>query len=641
MAVRSDGTYYLRVPRNTRRNVKFRLWLLRKCRKDPQFRGVVMEMCRRDVVFWINAFVWQFNPNSIGDFSKEVGPFVTAPFQDDLIRTIIDCIRERKDLVVEKSREMGASWLCLIVMAWFFLFHPHQQFICISRNEKAVDSPSKNSLFYKLDYILKRLPEWMAEIGEGKINRRVMSFINEGNGSEIVGDATTKEATVGGRATAIFVDEYAKIKADWKILTHTASTSGCRIFNSTHEGTNTAFYDLCRQSQEGADHIRRFVMHWSHHPDKNAGSYEYDRVTQRVKYHDPGYKYGSRFHPITDGSPTGGPYPGLRSPWYDDQCKKITTQRGIAADLDINPSGSTEQVFDPLMIGELIARYATPPKEADFVFDKQAAKPERLYFQKGGAMKLWLPYLSADGKPPPGPYCIGADVATGIGTTPTCLTVGNAKTGEKVLEYVDSRIEPKELAYLMVALGWLFFDPLSDRPAKIGWEIPGPGNTVTKHVIALQYPNLFFRRTEHRMNQQLSDAPGWSNSPESMKQLIENYKDALKSRQFLNHSEWALKECSAFVFHEDGYVYHTGWKDPKDPSAARINHGDRVIADGICWKLIDEWGRLSNPARDERYDFAPVAVGMPPHQYDPRSVAGRRNIAGLQSSQAHRSIRPR
>lgn len=585
-------------------------------------------MCKQDILFFVNTFVWQYNPNAIGKSSTSVGPFITWDLQEDLVRVVLDCISERRDLVIEKSREMGASWLCIIVILWLFLFHDDKQFICISRNEKAVDDPSRNSLFSKIDYILKRLPEWIADKGregEGKIVRRSMSFINEDNGSEIVGDATTKKATVGGRATAIFIDEYAKIEQDWKILTHTASTSGCRIFNSTHEGTNTAFFDLCKQSQDGADHVRRFVMHWSQHPDKNRGLYHFDRATQKPVYHDPQFVYPDGFNPVTDGSPTGGPYPGLRSPFYDDMVKKIGTTRGVAADLDINPTGSTEQAIDPLMVHDLQVRFCTEPKEYSLRWFKEEARADRLFEEKGGEFKLWLPFL-IDGLPPKAPYCFGADIATGIGTTPTCLSGVNAQTGEKVLEYVDSRIEPKEFAYLMVAIGYLFNDA-EGRPARIVWETPGPGNVVSKHVMALQYPNMYFRKTEHRMKKELSDVPGWPNSPDSLKQLIENYKDALRSRQFLNRSHFALSECNAFVYMEDGYVYHTGWKDPKDPSAARINHGDRVIADALAWKLVDEMGRMGIRQNEKTSMPEPVKPGFPPKEFDPRGLAGRMALA--------------
>lgn len=621
----SPGKYYLKVPRERTENVRFRLYVMRRCREDRRFRKAVLHMCKEDILFFINVCIWQFNPNAIGKWSTHVGPFITDPYQDDAIRVILDCIKSREDCVMEKSREMGASWLCLIIMLWFFLFHHDTKFLCISRNSDAVDKPDDSDcLFWKIDYMLKKLPEWMTP----SYTRRALGFSNHDNGSSITGQATTKKAGVGGRATAIFVDEYSQIKDDWSILERTANTSACRIFSGTHLGTNTAFYELCTKQAAGG-HIRKIVMHWSAHPDKRRGLYHYDPVTQKTVYHDADYRYDAKFAPVTDGSPTGGPYPGLRSPWYDKKVPALGTMRAVAADLDINPSGSTEQVFDPLLIQHLKAHYCRQPLPHDFNFDKELATPRRFFESRTGKFNLWIK-LTAEGLVPPGEYVAGADVATGTGATPTCLSVGNARTGEKVLEFTDSRIEPKEFAYLMVAVARIFKNS-EGRGAKLAWEVPGPGNTVTKHVLALGYQPIYFRRTEHRMKTQTSDIPGWPNSPDGLRNLIENYRDALKGKNFLNRSEYALSECQAFVYEPDGYVYHTGWKDPKDPSAARINHGDRVVADALCWKLMDEWGKLSAGMTQE--DLAAAAGDarlnphMPPFQYDPRGRQGRFNLA--------------
>src|SRR5581483_8104985 len=103
--------------------------------------------------------VWEYNPNAIpGGVSEEVGPFITWEFQEDAIRTILDCIERRNDLVIEKSREMGISWLCLLVMDWMFLFHRWKDCLVISRNADAVDKPFEmKALFPKLDFVHQHL----------------------------------------------------------------------------------------------------------------------------------------------------------------------------------------------------------------------------------------------------------------------------------------------------------------------------------------------------------------------------------------------------------------------------------------------------------------------------------------------------
>ena len=582
----SPGTYHLEVPRERRANLRFRLFVLRRCREDTRFRAAVVEMCRTDIVFFINAFVWQFNPNTIGRHSTKVGPFVTWDYQDVAVKTLLACIFNRSDCIVEKSRDMGASWLCLIVMLWFWLFHPMSKFLCVSRNADAVDDrEDSDSLFWKLDYMTQHLPDWMIE--KRQFSRKVMSLKNHANGSMITGQATTGKAGVGGRCLAMFVDEFSQIDEAWEVYDRTSDTTSCRIFNGTHKGTNTCFHHLTRSA---TPNLVKLVMHWTMHPDKRAGLYEWDRFAQRIRYLDETFAWPRDYAFPKDGSPTGGPRPGVRSPWYDDQCTR-KTGRGIAADLDINPSGSVEQVFDAAMIQDLKFRYAKGPTHLlELEWHKADAEPVRFHDAAEGKVKLWQP-LPPGGRPLPGYFVFAADISTGTGATPSCLSGVNAETGEKVLEYADHWIEPREFAYLCVAICRMFRGPGGELP-KFAWEVPGPGNTVTKHVLALGYRSIYMRTSDYRVKKDASDSPGWTNSPESMKALIEDYKDALRSRDFLNRSEYALSECLAFVYKADGYVGHSGWSDPKDPSGARINHGDRVVADALCWKLVHEGKRL-------------------------------------------------
>ena len=606
----SPEQFHLRVPRDRALNLRWRLYVLRRCREKKSFRRAVEQMCRSDILFWINTFVWQFNPNSIGKNSVTVGPFVTWGFQDRSVRTILDCIEDRSDLVIEKSREMGASWLCLIVMLWFWIYHPMSKFLCISRNEDAVDlADDADSLFWKLDFMLRHMPEWMVP----RHSRRVKSFHNLENGAQITGQASTGKAGVGGRALAMFVDEFSQIREDWEVYDRTSDTSGCRIFNGTHKGTNTCFFELTRKSEQAGHTLRKLVMHWSDHPDKNGGLYHWDARSQQVEYHDPSFRYPRGWAPVTDGSPTGGPRPGLRSPWYDAACSRKGSARAVAADLDINPTGSTEQLFDPLMVNSLVDLYSRDPDhECDLEWIRETADPVRLHDHQGGTIKLWC-RLDKDGRPPRGRYAFGCDIAAGTGATPSCLSGADVVTGQKVLEYSNPHIEPKEFAYLSVAICRLFRDQDGLDP-RLAWEVPGPGTIFGKHVLALGYRNVHFRTTEHRMKKEVSDTPGWANSPDTMLSLILSYRDALRAKKFLNPSRAALKECLSFVYGPDGYVFHTGAKDPKDASGARINHGDHVVADALCWKMLDTLGRLSGaetvstrPRTDPR---EPLAVGL-------------------------------
>lgn len=571
----NTGQYHRRVPRDPRENLHFRRHVLRWAAGNKSRQKALLEACRRDLLFWVNTFVWQFNPNSIGGGSSEVGPFVTWDFQDQLLSELAECIQIRQDVLIEKSRELGASWICLLVLAWLFLFHGWKKFLVISRNQEAVDRPDDpDSLFWKLDYIFEYLPDWMIK---GRVHRRKNGFKNLINQSVITGQATTGKAGVGGRCTAMFIDEFSQIEEDFEVLHRTSDTTNCRIFNGTHRGLDTAFFELSRRVD-----LRKIVIHWSQHPDKRKGLYRY--ADNKVEVLDKSYHYPPDFKFVMDGTPTGGPYPGLRSPWYDEQCKRKGSARAIAMDLDINPQGSVSQFFDPLLIRQLIESYAREPSwEGDLRYDPDLGVPFELIYRKGGPLRLWLNLVS--GKPPAGMYAFGGDIAAGAGATPSCLSGANCRTGEKVAEYADPHILPEDLAPLAVALCRLFADE-EGNPARLAWEIPGPGQTFGKRVCEIGFRNIYYREANPTLGGgKVSEIPGWTNNPHSKNMLLRDYNAALHSRHFLNHSEKALDECRAFKYDQKGSLVHSGEQSVQDPSGARVNHGDRVIADAIAWML--------------------------------------------------------
>jgi hypothetical protein len=573
----SPGRHHEKVPRSHLANLSWRKDAWARTKSDPGEQEAERDRCREDLLYYVNGWVWQYNPSKLG---KEKGPFITWDFQDAALTYgtettygILQCIEEQKDLAIEKSREMGASWMFLIVADWLSLFHPNKKFLIVSRSADAVDCDSPDSLFWKLEFMHDHLPEFL----RGKITRRKMYF-GYPSGSSITGEASTGRAGVGGRATAMFVDEFAQIKEDREVYHRTSDTARCRIFNSTHLGLDTQFYQLTHpRSQIGS--TRKLQLHWSQHPDKVAGLYRADNG--RPEPLDLTYEYDRHFNFVLDGSPTGGPYPGLRSPWYDEQCLRKGSARAVAMDLDINPSGSVEQFFDPLEIRVLREMYCVEPYwVGELLWERETGKPLSLQRSAGGPLRLWC-HLQKD-LPPLGRYCIGGDVSSGTGTTNSVLTVCNAETGEKVAEYVNSRIAPDVFGGVAVALANLFTNGTSG--ALLCWEMAGPGGTMGTTVIELGYRNVYYRTDDFDLKKVRSDKPGWYPSPKAKRLLLEEYAAALRDRRFLNRCAESLDETLAFKYDATGNVVHSRELND-DPSGARVNHSDRVIADALAWKM--------------------------------------------------------
>lgn len=593
----SPGTWHKRVPKDLHGNLLFRRWLLGRAQGDVRIQAALREACRLDLLFFINVFVWQYNAQHVGD---ELGPFVTWPFQDDACRQLLSSIegRERSDVAIIKSREMGASWLCLIVMLWLFLFHPWKKFLLISRSADAVDKKADNdALFWKFEFILSYLPDWIAD---GKVRRREMGLRHTGNNSVITGQASTGRAGVGGRATAVFVDEFSQINEDFEVLDRTADTSGCRIFNFTHTGLDTAAYQLSERED-----VKKLLMHWSMHPEKNQGLYRYDPETNKVEVLDKSFHYPPDFQFVMDGTP-GGPFAGLRSPFYDAEEKRRHSKRAVAMDLDIDPRGATAQFFDSALIKSLQASTACEPYwQGDISYDRDTGRPLDLIPVRDGPLKLWC-HINVKGQPPIDDYGAGADLSTGSGATPSCISIQAASTGEKVLEYTTAFMDPISLAPLVMALCWLFKNE-DGEGALLAWEMQGPGIVFGKTVIDLGYRRVYYRTAEHALSMKVSDTPGWVPTPNNQRVMLEDYRAALSTRRFVNRSWRALDECLAFVYDGVGKVRHGGEASVNDPTGARENHGDRVVGDGLAWKMTKTLKR--GKPKEEPDQLAPNALG--------------------------------
>lgn len=585
----SPGKWHLQVPRTYRANLQFRLKLLRLCRDNPARQAAMIHACKEDILFYVNAFVWQINPRLI---KSEIGPFLTWPFQEEaILQTIHRLYEDQDDMLWEKSREMGATWMALIIEDWTCLFHPWKKFLTISHSEQAVDrAGDADSLFWKIRFMHEHLPGWLLR-GAAKQKLR---FRYPATRSSLTGTATSERSGVGGRATAILLDEFSKHRDDYAILGQTADT-GPRLFIGTHYGLEQAFYGLTQRPD-----MRKIIMHWTQHPEKWKGAYRYDKKANQVEVLDKTYAYPADFNFVLSEEPLGGPFPGIRSPWYDRECRRRNNSRDVAMHLDINPQGSQSQFFDPLTIRILQETYAVPPVwEGDISFDPDSGRPRCLVKLEGGPVKLWI-LPKSDGSLPQAPYAAGADVSTGNGTTNSVFTAGDARSGEKVLEYATANTKPERFAMACVALCWLLKDE-SGEPAKFAWEHAGPGLVFGEKVIESGYRNIYYREAHQTLaGGKVSDLPGWYPNNSTKRLLLDEYRAALEARWFLNRSHIALKECLDYRRNPQGHVEHPGdLANKDDPSGARVNHGDRVIGDALCWKMMDSLGYRAEKKKEK------------------------------------------
>ncbi len=574
MATATTFRWHERVPKDLRGNLAWRRAVCRRMAEDESFAAGIRQMCAEDPLFWINGFVWTYDPRRS---PRTKIPMITYEFQDDSIRDLVAAVESGSDVLLEKSRDMGASWICLLVLAWFWMFRELRSFLMVSRVEAYVDDPGNpKSLFWKLDFAIDNMPPSLRPARE----RTKLHLRNAENGSVIDGESTTGEVARGDRRTAILLDEFAAVDQGHKVLSATRDATTCRIFNSTHQGTGTAYYKMTQTR------IRKLRLHWSLHPLKAVGLY-----TRRLGVYVPldldywrgredahaemaslDEKIIARGVTVEDGK--------LRSVWYAGECERAAHAVEIAQELDIDVFGSSYQFFSASSIEDYIGRHCGPPLHVgELEFDPDTLEPIGWREDSRGRMRLWFP-VGQNGMPAVVPLAVlGFDVSAGTGASNSAASGINLVSLEKVLEYASPHIRPEAFGRYGVALArWL-------GNARMVWEQNGPGRQFGDAVIEAGYRNVYYRVDEESVVKTMTGVPGWVPTKDNKLALLGEYRRALELETLINRSEASLRDALEYIFTTNGSVEHAKAQDTFDPTGARSNHGDRVIADALAWKL--------------------------------------------------------
>lgn len=583
-----DFPHYSMVPKRLNANLAFRAELLTRAGKNKQFREQVYEMCRQDGLFYLNVMAWTFDPRLADKGLPSRVPFITYGYQDRAFKDILECIWNGRDAAMPKSRDMGASWIGLSALEWLWHFMDQQEFGLVSRKEEYVDKRGdKKALIPKIDFLHENMPKWMLPtgrwLGDDDPNRKSLHLKNADNGSVISGESTTGDIFRGGRLTALFIDEFAAFDTDdgFRVLNSTRDVTRCRLFNSTPQGANNAFYEVVHNTN--AKQIR---MHWTEHPDKAQGLYKTGedgkpvvldgfrgmvKVARKGQKEDEWVMFPHEYPFILDNK--------LRSPWYDGEYARCASEKEVAQELDIDFTGSDFLFFDPEFIQELRKKYSRPPvMVGDINFTTENFSPRQFRENDNGKIKLWMDLEGKDLRPPEGQsYIIGADISAGTGASNSVASIAEAKTGRKVGVIRTPNMDPKEFARQCIAMAKYF------NNAFLIWDASGPtGKVFTNVVIDSSYRFIYFRRNEKAIGRKISDQPGYFlNSAETREALLVEYRADLAEHRFINPSDEGLKECLQFVRRQGGSVEHSGAANSQDPSGARSAHGDEVIADAL------------------------------------------------------------
>ncbi len=256
--------------------------------KDPDKAALLRLKYARDPVLFINDWCTTYDPR---EKTLQFMPFVLFKRQIEFIRYLQGCLNDRESGLVEKSRDVGASWLCCAFSVWLLLFHPGSAVGFGSRVKDDVDKMGDpKCLFEKIRIIINKLPAFL--MPKDPITLEHMKIINHTNKATITGGSGDNIGR-GGRTSIFFKDESAHYEHPEKIEAALSANTDVQIDISSVNGNGNVFYrkrmaksaqiwERGKQFTPGA--LRIFIFDWRDNPMKSQEWYD----KRRQSFEDQG-----------------------------------------------------------------------------------------------------------------------------------------------------------------------------------------------------------------------------------------------------------------------------------------------------------------------------------------------------------------
>jgi hypothetical protein len=228
-------------------------------------------MCLKDIAFFGDNFAWVYEPRAGREHNI---PWNLYPHEVQMLDWLEARFQNKEDGLIEKSRDMGATWTFALWTLWHFLFDPEFSALIGSRKEDLVDNKLPDSIFGKYDFMLAHLPYWLLPVGfDLSKHRTYMKIINPENHNALTGESTNPAFSRSGRYSVIGIDEFAFVERSYSIWQAAGDSTSTRIPLSTPNGKGNKFAELALDSP-----IKKLRLHWTLHPEKDQTWYDREKT---------------------------------------------------------------------------------------------------------------------------------------------------------------------------------------------------------------------------------------------------------------------------------------------------------------------------------------------------------------------------
>lgn len=545
-----------------RENLIERAHLTNLMAKDKQARVDEISLClakdpenkpTRGILRFFNNHLYTHEPRqSMRDlygFKYPTLPFVLFPFQQQAVIDICKQIDSGEDLLIEKSRDMGVSWLMMGITLWYWLQKAGGNDILIgSRKFEYVDKKgSLDTLIEKIRYNLYYLDSWFFPQGfDSHRHDNVANIYNPETGSFIRGEANNSNFGTSGRYKFILADEFSKWEeTDDQAWTSMGDSSPCRIALSTPWGMGRRFAKL-----RFGGNIKILSFHWTEHPIKSAGKYKGQ-------------------HPVFPEQTDA-----WLSPWYVNECMRRdggNREEEISQELDIAYLSSGMPWFNNNFIQQEYTRVDKEKLEFtryEPILIKDEYDEQNIELDRYPSGRLWIYKEPIDGWKDR--YLISADPAEGKEHSDNSVCyVYDRVDGIDVAGFCG-KINEEIFALILLYLAQKYND------AYIGCENNNSMGGTVNYILKTRYDNLMHEQRFDEVVDFDTIKIGWNTNKKTRGIMYKNLREAINEKKHGIVEKEVFSECLTFV--------NINGK----PQADKGNWDDRVAAQAIKW-MVHDW----------------------------------------------------
>lgn len=261
---------------------------LAELRAKPELLQGFKEYYRTRPVEFIGDWCVTYDPRNATSDDPNLAttmPFVLFKRQREFIEFLYGLVQAQAPGLVEKSRDMGASWGGVAFSVWLWLFYPGAAVGWGSRTAPLVDQlGDPKSIFEKIRQTINWLPPEFLPAGfNPQRHMTMMRLINPENGASIVGEIGDNIGR-GGRTLIYFKDESAHYEHPESIEAALSANTNIQVDISSVNGLGNVFH---RRREAGEiwepgrpmtkNRANVFILDWSDHPAKTMEWYDRER----------------------------------------------------------------------------------------------------------------------------------------------------------------------------------------------------------------------------------------------------------------------------------------------------------------------------------------------------------------------------